>query len=234
MPNDRQVVPMTNVKPEELNYSRYENDVYDSDIEAVIPGHRAMHDVIEQVVSKTTPKEVLELGVGTGTTAARILRQHPDAHYTANDFCPTMMEGAKRRLKGHNVDYLPGDFSQVPFGRQDLVVAVIGVHHQTHEGKKQLFRKVCDSLTPGGAFVFGDLMTFRDPQEAALNDAQHYAHLVNNARNETSLKEWAHHHKNLNILAPMEDQINWLRAAGFTRVDTEFRLHNTVLLCAYK
>ena len=90
-----------------------------------------------------------------------------------------------------------------------------------------------------GIFLFADLVTYRNQQETALNDARHYAHMVNNAPDEATLRDWAHHHKFLNLPAPLEDQMEWLQKTrqekgGFKPVKVLFQKYNTALISARK
>lgn len=159
----------------------------------------------------------------------------PAASLTVVDFSEKMMSGAKKRLAKYKVKYILGDYSELEFGPDpDIVLSVISIHHQTDDGKKKLFRKIFDSLKPGCLFIFGDLVTYRDKKKAALNEARHYHHLVENARDEKSLVEWAHHHKFLNLLAPLEDQLDWLKQAGFSSIEVKYEHFNTALVVALK
>lgn len=229
----------TNVNPEELNYDHYQTEQYDRGIVNSIPGHEQLHETIEQIIQHCsgTSFRILELGVGTGLTAERILRIIPHAVYTAVDFSETMVQGAIERLKAYSqVAYVIGDYSQIDLPKNnDLVVSVIGIHHQENdEDKRRLFQRIYDSLSPNGAFIFGDLVTYRNPELAALNEARHYHHLVEHAEDEKSLREWAYHHKVLNKLAPVEHQIEWLREIGFKEVQLVFTKYNTALIYAKK
>jgi len=230
----------TNVRPDELNYDHYDTRKYDEDIIRSIPGHVELHQHIDQIVQRDyVPRgkaKVLELGVGTGLTAERILRKLPNADYTAVDFSEQMLAGARRRLSQYDVTFVNGDYSQIDLPNDnDLVVSVVGIHHQeTDKDKKYLFQRVYNSLNETGAFIFGDLVTYRNYGEAALNEERHFHHLVENAQDEDSLKEWAHHHKHLNKLAPLEDQIEWLREVGFREVKLVYQKFNTVLIYATK
>lgn len=229
----------TNVRAEQLNYDAYAMEIYDEDIKRSIPGHDDLHEKVQTIVrefsKKHELKKILELGIGTGLTSEKILRIVPAASLRGVDFSGQMMLGAKKRLAGYNVRYIFGDFSKVKFGGLfDMVISVIGIHHQSNVGKRKLFEKIWKCLNPGGIFIFGDLFTYRDQKKAAANDARHYHHLVENARNEQSLEEWAHHHKFLNVLAPMEDQIRWLKKAGFAKVEIKYEYLNTALLLAKK
>ena len=227
----------TSVKPEELNYDHYTTVKYDEDIVRSIPGHIELHQHIDQLV-ESLPEQprILELGVGTGLTAERILKRFPQAQYSANDFSKTMLDGARVRLQDYNVQYFGGDYSILDLPKDnDAVISVISIHHQdTDEDKKNLFQRIYDSLKERGTFIFGDLVTYRNLMEAALNEAQHFHYLVENAQDEKSLKEWAHHHKNLNKLAPLEDQIDWLGEVGFREVTVLYQKFNTALIYARK
>jgi len=67
-----------------------------------------------------------------------------------------------------------------------------------------------------------------------LNEAKHFHHLVENSKDEKSLGEWAHHHKYLNKLAPLENQVGWLKEVGFKKVTVLFKKFNTALIYAKK
>ncbi len=235
---------MTNVKAKDLNYDHYEMTKYDSDIIRSIPGHEKMHkeidkmlfiDFVKKKTEKNKPIKILELGIGTGVTASRILKLIPTAEYTAIDFSKNMFEGAKKKLKKYNVKFVFGDFTKIILPKTNLVVSVIGIHHQeTDKDKKKLFKRIYKSLNKNGIFIFGDLVTYKDKETAALNDAKHYQYLMKNAKDEKSLKEWVYHHKFLNKLAPVEDQIKWLKEIGFKKVKLIYKKYNTALIYAKK
>ena len=229
----------TNVRADELNYDKYASEIYDDDIRRSIPGHDELHKAIEKVVrefsQKHEVKKILELGIGTGLTSEKILKIIPTASLRAFDFSEQMMVGAKKRLSKYDVKYVLGDYSELKFDTDfDMVLSVIGIHHQNDEGKKKLFRKISNSLKSGGLFIFGDLVTCRDKKKAAVNDARHYHHLVENALDDQALEEWAYHHKFLNLLAPIEDQIDWLKKADFKSVEVKYEHLSTALIIAMK
>ncbi|MFH0836740.1 MAG: class I SAM-dependent methyltransferase [Candidatus Aenigmatarchaeota archaeon] len=229
----------TNVRADELNYDKYSSKIYDDDICRSIPGYTELHKIIEKVVQeylkKNRVKNILELGIGTGLTSEKILKHIPSASLTSIDFSKQMMAGAKKRLSKYKVNYIFGDYSKLKFGTGfDMVVSVIGIHHQNHAGKKKLFKEIFNSLKSDGIFIFGDLVTYCDKNKVSVNDARHYHHLVKNARNENALKEWAYHHKFLNLLTPIEYQIDWLKKSGFSCVEVKYEYMNTVLIVAKK
>ncbi len=227
----------TNVKVFELNYDHYSSGKYDRDIVNSIPFHRKMHQLIVRFIRKnlhSKPCAVLDLGVGTGITSKLIQDELPQAEFDLVDFSKKMLSGARKRMGTARVQYIFGDYSKLSFKKKyDLVVSVIGIHHQNTRGKKLLFRKIYSLLKEGGVFLFGDLVTHKDDKIASLNQALHFHHLVSKATDQKTLTEWAHHHMFLNDLAPIEDQVKWLKEAGF-EVEIAMQQMNTALLICRK
>lgn len=229
---------MTNVSPADLNYDKYSMDKYDRDIVNSIPYHDELHQRISRFVKESFDSSrayrVLDLGVGTGITSKLIQDLLPQAQIDAVDFSKQMLARARKKLGDKNVRYILGDYADLALdAHYDMVVSVIGIHHQPNQGKKKLFEKIYSLLNKEGVFAFGDLVTYSDRYEAARNHALHYHHLVAHATDEKTLAEWAHHHMFLNDLAAIEDQIDWLEHAGF-EVKKEFLKMNTALLFCTK
>lgn len=232
------ITSTTSVRARTLNYDHYTKSQYDRDIVRVIPGHRRLHHIFaEQIRNKfvrSKPCRVLDLGTGTGLTAALVRTLLPFAQLDLVDFSRSMLAGAKKRLGAKNTSYLRVDYSTYHFRPgYNLVVTAIGFHHQTDAGKRQMFKKIFNLLNPGGSFLLGDLMTYRQPKRAAYEQARHFYHLVDNATNRAALEDWAHHHLFLNQLTPVEDQMKWLRQAGF-RVQLKMQEMNTMVIIAGK
>ncbi len=227
----------TNVSPAELNYDHYTNNQYDRDIVNAIPFHKEIHVQIAEYIAGYKKKkilEILDLGAGTAITSAIIKSVRPDAHFDIIDFSKQMLDGAKKRLGDKNVRYFLVNYTKQKFDKKyDVIVSVIGFHHQTHIGKRKMFKKIYSLLKSDGVFILGDLVTHRDQHTAAHNNALHFHHLVEKSVDEKTLTEWAYHHQFLNDLAPIEDQIDWLKEVGF-KVSKQFCKMNTALLIAKK
>jgi tRNA (cmo5U34)-methyltransferase len=134
---------------------------------------------------------VLELGVGTGETARRVLEHHPGATWTAIDNNEAMLGRAREALPEADLrrSRLEDPLPEGPF---DLVVTSLVVHHLDGPGKRDLFRRVFDVLQPGGAFVLGDVVVPDDPADAQIEI------------------DWV-----VDLPDRLDDQLEWLRAAGF-------------------
>ena len=228
----------TNVKPSQLNYDKYTSDKYDKNIINSIHFHRQIHSLIVDFIKDNhkpeEKQEILDLGVGTAITSRLIKDILPNANFDLVDFSRQMLKGAKEKMGVENIKYILGDYSKIEFKKKyDIIICVIGLHHQNTIGKKKMFKKIYGLLKPKGVFVFGDIITYRNPKEAALNQAKHIKHLVDKIEDEKTLTEWAHHHLYLNDPVPIEDQIKWLEQDGF-EVGKKFLQFNTVLLICKK
>ena len=227
---------MTNVKPIDLNYHHYTSKKYDKDIVNSIPGYREMHAEIGRRLSTFKSNlKILDLGPGTGNTSNIINKNTSNSSFILIDFSDVMLEGAKTKLRNVQCEYILADYSEIELPTKcDVVVSVIGMHHQeSDDEKRSMFQKIYYSLNEGGSFIYGDLMTFEDKETAALNDALHYHFLVSNAEDRSTLKDWAYHHKFLNSPASIEKSVHWLEEIGFL-VEIVFNEINTFLIFATK
>ena len=98
------------------------------------------------------PRNVLELGFGTGETTRRLLHRFPAARVTGLDSDPAMIYaagelGIEARLARME--------DPLPDGPWDLVIAVLAVHHLPPERKRDLFRRVREQSR---SLVLGDVV----------------------------------------------------------------------------
>jgi tRNA (cmo5U34)-methyltransferase len=122
----------------------------------------------EEVVRATGSgaRRALELGMGTGETARRVLAAHPAAVLVGMDGSREMLEHASAVLPEDRVELRTGRLEdRLPDGPFDLVVSALAVHHLDAAGKEDLFRRVAGVLSPGGRFVVGDVVVPHDPSD---------------------------------------------------------------------
>jgi tRNA (cmo5U34)-methyltransferase len=135
---------------------------------------------------------ILELGIGTGETAKRVLAAHPDARLTAIDSSEKMLERARRVVP--QVDLRLARLEDpLPDGPFDLVVSALAVHHLDGAGKQDLFRRVAGVLAPGGTFVLADVVVPEREEDVVTPIDGVYDRPDR-----------------------LDDQLAWLRAAGLT------------------
>jgi tRNA (cmo5U34)-methyltransferase len=131
---------------------------------------------------------LLELGTGTGETALRVLERSPGASLVGVDASADMLAVARSRLPEADLRVARLE-EPLPAGPFDLVFSVLAIHHLDGAGKADLFRRVGEVTD---RFVIGDVIVPEDPADAV-----------------TPLSP------GFDMPSSVEDQLGWLRAAGF-------------------
>lgn len=111
----------------------------------------------------TAPRDVVDLGAGTGTGTLAIAARFPGARVHSLDASPAMLDrlgaaataaGIGDRVDRHLVD-LDGDWTAVLPGTVDLAWAALSLHHVSDPGR--LLGEVLDVLRPGGVLVVTEM-----------------------------------------------------------------------------
>jgi len=142
----------------------FDPDTYLAMVLAEVPGYVELQDEVARATAGLAVAQVLELGVGTGETSARVMTVHPSANLVGIDESEQMLAGARQRLPG--ADLRVGRLEDtLPEGPFDLVVSTLTVHHLDGPAKADLFGRVAQRLRPGGRFVMADVIVPDDPAD---------------------------------------------------------------------
>jgi tRNA (cmo5U34)-methyltransferase len=165
---------------------------------ALMRGALPLYDRLQEELVRATGGRavgaVLDLGTGTGETAARVLAAHPGARLVGVDASAQMVAIAADRLAGLSVRLRVGRIEDpLPEGPFDLIVSALAVHHLDAPGKAKLFRRAAAALRPGGRLAIADVIV---PARPVANPAP---------------LDPAHDRPDR-----LDDQLAWLDAAGLT------------------
>jgi tRNA (cmo5U34)-methyltransferase len=122
-----------------------------------VPSYPNLQAETAKATADVQARTILELGIGTGETAKRVLAEHPDAQLTAIDSSPEMVERARAVVPQADLRLARLE-DALPEGPFDLVVSALAVHHLDGPGKQDLFRRVAAVLEPSGRFVLADVV----------------------------------------------------------------------------
>jgi tRNA threonylcarbamoyl adenosine modification protein (Sua5/YciO/YrdC/YwlC family) len=141
---------------------------YDAMIQGDLPGYHELQRQLE-LASGEGARRVLELGTGTGETAGRLLRRHPEATLVGVDESDEMLSAARERLPRERASLVVSRLEDpLPEGPFDLVATALAVHHLSPEDKRALFARVHALLGPGGRFVLADVIVPVNPTDATV------------------------------------------------------------------
>ena len=122
-----------------------------------VPSYPELQEQAAAATQDVPAERILELGIGTGETAKRVLADHPDARLTAIDSSEEMLERAHTVVPEAELTLARLE-DPLPDGPFDLVVSALAVHHLDGPGKQDLFRRIAAVLEPGGTFVLADVV----------------------------------------------------------------------------
>ena len=197
---------------------------YDQQIRASIPFYDASFDLLVDVLvqSGQRPARILDLGVGTGNLAARLLVAFPEANLTGVDLNPEFLRAAEKRLEPHlrQVRLVEADVDQFDFeSNYDLVVSAFMFHHVPDDVKQRSYANAFSCLTEGGCFVNADFVDSASQHWSRVFDDLRVAFMRTSGVSEEGVKTQYVKHRELEIPLPLEVQLAWLSELGFA--DTE-------------
>ncbi|MGV9772034.1 class I SAM-dependent methyltransferase [Streptosporangium sp. NPDC003464] len=137
-------------------------EILDLDAE-VLAGHIAF--ITAWLPLKTEPRQIVDLGCGTGAGTFALLERFPEAYVTAVDTSAGHLQrlrekacarGVEERVRTVQADLDAADWPDL--GTPDLVWASASMHHMAHPDRA--LTRVHDLLAPGGLFAVVELDGF--------------------------------------------------------------------------
>ncbi len=181
--------------------------------------HRAEGTAVFVELLPEAVGRVMDLGTGDGRLLDLVLTARPRASGVGLDLNAEMLARARKRFAGDDrVVIVEHDLDDpLPDGGSfDAIVSSFAIHHVADERKRTLYVECFDRLRPGGAFL--NLEHVASPTVGLHDDF--LAELgIAPADDDPS-----------NLLAPVEDQLRWLRDAGYTDVDCHWKWRELALL----
>lgn len=159
-----------------------------------IPDYPRLQTEVAAAAATGAPRSILDLGVGSGLTAQRVLEALPEAELLGIDASSEMLSAAESTLDPERTRLQLGRLEEsLPKGPFDLVMSTLSVHHLDGPGKADLFARIAAVLDSGGRFVLGDLIVPADPADVV-----------------TPI-DWVD-----DTPSSLEEQLTWLAEAGLT------------------
>lgn len=182
-------------------------------LEARRAGEQMLADVLP-----AEPRRVLDLGCGDGRLAALVMDARPSVDaVVAIDSSPPMLDLARERFTGDpRVDVGVGDLRDpiTDLGEFDVVVSGFAIHHLEDDRKRSLYGEIAAQLRPGGTFANLEVV-------ASATERRHaeFLELIGRAADDPEDR-----------LAPVEDQLAWMRDAGMADAECMWRWRGFALL----
>lgn len=200
----------------------------------LIPLLDVQEDVLRRLLDRHERPVVrfLDVGCGAGAISELVLDSRGGSEGVLVDFSAPMLERAGAQLAGHAGRWqaLSADLNDpswrdgLPAGRYDAILSGLAIHHLPAERKRALFAELLDLLEPGGLFVNMDFVAVDGPLRG-LFDEEMLAAAVRAEREAGGTH--SEHEVDLedddDRPDTVEDQLRWLREAGFEQVEVHFK-----------
>lgn len=204
---------------------------FDRIIQQLIPYYDEMLQALMAAIpfERDSSIQVLDLGCGTGTLAQHILNAFPQAHVTCLDFSEQMIGMAQAKLAGfHRVNYLVQDFRDYkPATSYHAIVSSLALHHLVTDDEKQAFyRKIYESVQPGGCFYNADVVL---GASAHLQSAylKRWKTFMQRQISENEVENvWLRKYSEEDRPAQLVEQLTWLTEIGYRNVDILWKYYN--------
>lgn len=196
---------------------------YDRDRSRLIPGYDTFYRWAIDLIPPRA-KTILDLGAGSGLLTAMLREQFPHAHIHLIDFSAPMLEIARQRLaEDRNLTFHQADYVAQPWP-MDLcaVVSSLSIHHLDDDGKRAVFRKAYAALKPRGVFVNADQVAGPTPELDERYKALWLQQIRALGATEEQI-EASLYRRREDRCAPVQEQLSWMRDAGFADADCWYK-----------
>jgi tRNA (cmo5U34)-methyltransferase len=152
--------------------SRWTNSEYSqnylNDADIYLPFRSQFIDISKSLyghfISRVFKANVLDLGCGDGLFIQELFKSFKPAKVTLVDGSAKMLEAAKKRLSGQNINsYIQASFQQLLANYSiddnfDFIYSSLAIHHLTLEEKNRLYTYIYEHLSSGGWFINYDVV----------------------------------------------------------------------------
>jgi trans-aconitate 2-methyltransferase len=127
-------------------------------------------DLLERI-DLTEPRQLVDLGCGTGNVTERLAQRWPGARLTGVDSSPAMLAEARRRLPG--VHWTEADLDGwVPVNAPDLIFSNAALHWVGDHAR--LFPRLLGMLRAGGVLAVQMPNNFDAPSHTVITELAHH------------------------------------------------------------
>jgi len=199
-------------------------DYYDAWIKKALPCYDELFSVAVECIPIPDDKklDILDLGAGTGLFSWHILQRYRRSDFTLVDVADKMLAAAEKRFAdyGRQFSYVISDYREaLPESPSDLIVSSLSIHHLNNVEKQKLFKDIFSNLKPGGAFINVDQIKGPSDHFQDLYWSTWLKKVRRAGASEQQIQESMQRRMAFDRDATMEDQLHWMRDAGFNNVD---------------
>lgn len=207
---------------------------YDKDRSRLLPGCDTFYRWALDLIP-VKAKRIVDLGAGSGLLTQMLRDRFPEAQIHAIDFSAPMLELARERLGNDpKITYQQADYLLEPLPQGVCAVAsALSIHHLEDEGKRVLFGRIYESLLPNGVFVNAEQVAGPTPELEERYKSLYLRQVRELGATEEQI-EASLYRQRADRCASVEDQMRWMREAGFADADCWYKENRLAVLAGTK
>lgn len=181
------------------------------------------------------PKQIVDLGAGTGLLTYFWYQQFPNSEYVLMDIADEMLNVARKRFdRIANISYQAENYIQkLPDTIFDTVISGLSIHHLEDREKIELFSRIYDRLPDGGLFVNYDQFCGEQTEMNHWFNSYWENHLKDSGLTDKDIELWRERRK-LDRECSAEQESEMLKNCGFKVVQCVFSCQKFSVIAAIK
>ena len=228
----------SNLAGEKMDIERQFNliaEEYDSNRRKFIPCFDDFYKNTTEFIASNIeePKQIVDLGAGTGLLTYFWYHQYPDSKYMLVDIADEMLNVAQKRFDGiENISYQTENYIyKLPDIIFDMVISALSIHHL--EDKKKLFERIYDSLPNGGLFVNYDQFCAGQTEMDYWFNSYWESQLANSGLTDKDIELWKERRK-LDRECTAQQEVDMLKDCRFKMVKCVYSCQKFSVIVAIK
>lgn len=228
----------SNLTGEKMDIERQFNliaEEYDSNRRKFIPCFDDFYKNTTEFIASNIeePKQIVDLGAGTGLLTYFWYHQYPDSKYMLVDIADEMLNVAQKRFDGiENISYQTENYIyKLPDIIFDMVISALSIHHL--EDKKKLFERIYDSLPNGGLFVNYDQFCAGQTEMDYWFNSFWESQLANSGLTDKDIELWKERRK-LDRECTAQQEVDMLKDCRFKMVKCVYSYQKFSVIVAIK
>ena len=191
---------------------------YLTKIRQLVPKYDDMARCIVDLVKLRAPSTVLDIGAGVGNLSYIILQELPGVQITVVEASEEMISEAARVLQpaSDRLTLVCKDIAEFsPEATFDGIFSNLVLHNIPFDRKAIPVSAIHDWLNPGGVFVWGDLIRYRDPRIQDHFVDQRKAHAISAGCSEELVRQNFEKEAEQDYPLTIEETLEMASGAGF-------------------
>jgi len=191
-------------------------------------------DLAARTVRDIQSPAILDLGAGTGLMSEFVMQRVGAASLYLLDESTDMTAKALVRLEQFKPRlFIQSMMEPLPDIQFHAVVSSVAIHHLPHEEKRELYKRIFQSLAPGGVFVNAEQILGETEWHEELYEEMHMGGARALGSDEDEIRG-AKERMAYDKCATLAEQVSWLKEIGFQHAGAFFQWSRFAVFAGWK